>query len=715
MLTRTLTWWAASIIGGVVVVSSATACGGDDNSFTALPDAGVDGSGATGGDGTGGSGASGAAGGAAGAGAADAGGCESTTDCPTGQVCNRTNATCVECMIDGDCGIGTRCVNNQCEALPGCTNSLDCVGQGSRLVCDTVARECVQCMTAADCAENHDCLDRQCVAYTPCVNSLDCPSGQVCDDRINRCVECVTSTDCGTGNKCVGNICRPECESDNQCTPHGLLCSRNAGYCVECVRDEDCAEARYCGQSFGICAPDVCTPGAQRCENNVVQTCSSNGSGWASPLSCGALQTCKQSGSSASCQDWICTPSVVQCDTATGSEKIVQCSADGLAQALKQDCGLTGQVCFAAQCRDVVCNAGQRFCSNGQVRQCSAKGHESTLVTSCTTNQYCDDATAACRTRVCTPDAPACNGSVATTCNSLGSGYLTGGTDCTLSSLVCSQGECKSQVCTPSTNFCELGNVQRCAADGMSSTLWTTCTSSQYCDDETATCRARLCTPDAPACNGNVATTCNSLGSGYLAGGSDCGSLYCVSGTCQSALFVEDFEDGDFDGWTALNAFYTRSVTNTTAAAGTFSLVQMKSTNGSIHYDGLSRTFTSPVQPARISWWARAEQVNQHVAYFIPMATTSTGSDVVFVYFTASGQISVGGNTTVFATYVASRWYNIELRNINWTARTFDVYVDGVLLRASLGMRGTGTSISRLDLYNYSGVGTAYWDHIEFQ
>jgi hypothetical protein len=332
-------------------------------------------------------------------------------------------------------------VNNACQAGPSaCRNSLDCVGAPNP-VCDIATGACVQCVIPNDCPDNNDCTDHLCVPYVPCVNSLDCISGLICDTSVGRCVECVASQDCDSTRTCVGNSCRPICESDNQCTPLGLLCNRNVGYCVECLRHEDCTESRHCAS--GACKTDVCTPGAQRCENNAVYTCDAAGSGWGTPSFCGSLQTCKQTTSSTSCQNWICTPSTSQCDTS--SERVMQCSADGLAQALKEDCG--SQVCVAATCKPVICSAGTRRCSGNLVLQCSPKGDAETTYDTCTTAEYCDDVTKTCVTKICTPDAPACNGTFATTCNSIGSGYTGASTNPTAASRASSVCKARARTC----------------------------------------------------------------------------------------------------------------------------------------------------------------------------------------------------------------------------------------------------------------------------
>jgi hypothetical protein len=668
--------------------------------------------GATGGNGGSATGGSAGSGGAGGSGATTdgAGGCTSTGACPTGQVCDRTSNRCVQCLIDGDCSVGTRCIDNSCQAPTTCRNSLDCAG-AQNPVCDAATGQCVQCVVPNDCPDSNDCISQTCTPYLACNSSLDCPNRQVCETTIGRCVECITSSDCGDTRTCVGNACRLRCESDNQCTPLGLLCSPNTGYCAECLRDENCVESRFC--SSGVCVPDVCTPGAQRCQDNAVQTCNAAGSGWAS-AACSTYQTCKETTSGVSCQNWICTPSTAQCDQTT--ERVMQCSADGLAQAVIQDCGT--QVCVNATCKPVICSAGTRRCAGNIVYQCSTKGDAETVSDTCTSFEHCDDVTRACVTNICTPNQPACDGNVATTCNSIGSGYT--GTRTTCTGQYCVNGVCSDQICVPNSRFCDTGNVVRqCSADGLSATLYQSCTTSQYCDDTTATCKAMICTPNLPACNGNSTTTCNSLGSGYTSAGTSCGSLYCVSGVCQTALFAEDWEDGDYNGWTVLSGSYTtRAVQNSVAANGTTWSLQLTKSGGGSGDDGLSRIFSTPLQPTRVSWWARAAQTNMPVAYFMMYPTSSSSDYIAWMYFNDTSQISCrGSGSAILRPYIANQWYHIEFRNINWTSRTFDYYIDNVLVQASVGMSGSGTAVGKLNLHDWStsSTATAYWDQIEFQ
>ncbi|MGL4597059.1 MAG: T9SS type A sorting domain-containing protein, partial [Bacteroidia bacterium] len=58
------------------------------------------------------------------------------------------------------------------------------------------------------------------------------------------------------------------------------------------------------------------------------------------------------------------------------------------------------------------------------------------------------------------------------------------------------------------------------------------------------------------------------------------------------------------------------------------------------------------------------------------------------------------------------QWYHIEMRNINFTAHTFDIYINNVLQYTSFPFRSaTQNSISRLHLYNFNN-GVGVWDNI---
>jgi hypothetical protein len=86
---------------------------------------------------------------------------------------------------------------------------------------------------------------------------------------------------------------------------------------------------------------------------------------------------------------------------------------------------------------------------------------------------------------------------------------------------------------------------------------------------------------------------------------------------------------------------------------------------------------------------------------------------LVYIYFSSMNTINLNQgyeiSDIIRVPYELDRWYHIELRNIDWSARTFDYYVDGVLVRQSAVLSGTGSSISQLDLFCYQGE-TVYFD-----
>jgi hypothetical protein len=309
-----------------------------------------------------------------------------------------------------------------------------------------------------------------------------------------------------------------------------------------------------------------------------------------------------------------------------------------------------------------------------------------------------------CKAQVCTPNQAVCNGTIATTCAADGSGYAKGH-DCLGSGELCYDGTCHYGPMS-SWTFCSGSQVVRCYTDGDCESH-ATCTSAQYCDSATATCKSLLCTPNQPTCNSNnTPTVCSADGMSYVNDGAPCGSQRCVSGTCQDALFAEDFEDGDLAGWQVSNGAGW-SITTTHAAAGT--LHGLWGENGSIY-----QTFAG-LKPNRISWWVMAPLDTVESGHFALTSTSGQDRLIATSYFKNDGTLVLVLDTEpVVIPYAANIWYHIELRNFNWTAKTFDYYVNDTLIRAAFPFQATdATSIGRLDLSN-PGVVTAYWDQIAF-
>jgi hypothetical protein len=63
--------------------------------------------------------------------------------------------------------------------------------------------------------------------------------------------------------------------------------------------------------------------------------------------------------------------------------------------------------------------------------------------------------------------------------------------------------------------------------------------------------------------------------------------------------------------------------------------------------------------------------------------------------------------------YVADTWYQVELRDIDWEASTFDLYVDRSAVGVKLPFLTPASAVDALHLYSASGESTAYLDDIE--
>jgi hypothetical protein len=208
-----------------------------------------------------------------------------------------------------------------------------------------------------------------------------------------------------------------------------------------------------------------------------------------------------------------------------------------------------------------------------------------------------------------------------------------------------------------------------------------------------------MCAAGLPTCNGETLTTCNAQGNGYHAGGTACAPMHCSSGACRTPFFIENFEDGDAVGWNPTSGTLGASaVTNATAAAGTtYSFDE----SGAM----LQRTLPSTCQPIALSFWARATDTQAATINFVGVASITFSAQVNF----GPGYITLGGQKTLFSVpYQLNTWYHVEIRNIDWQAQTFDVFInDGFV--ASAQAAGFLSPVSILQL---SATGSFYWDEI---
>jgi inhibitor of cysteine peptidase len=178
-----------------------------------------------------------------------------------------------------------------------------------------------------------------------------------------------------------------------------------------------------------------------------------------------------------------------------------------------------------------------------------------------------------------------------------------------------------------------------------------------------------------------------------------------------TSFFYEGFETGTLAGWAIDSDSYTRTVTNLDPAFGTYSFMQTGGDNQ--HYDGISRSFPS-INPTRISFYVKtAETYNSTATFVVGDNDVTTNHGIIFFQmYESHPNISYGESWRSGGDCGFGKWCHIEFRNIDWSGKSFDFYVNGALKHEGVPFRSkTTTSLTRLHLYNFS-IGQSSFDEI---
>ena len=182
--------------------------------------------------------------------------------------------------------------------------------------------------------------------------------------------------------------------------------------------------------------------------------------------------------------------------------------------------------------------------------------------------------------------------------------------------------------------------------------------------------------------------------------------------TAQCTPILSDgFESGSYSpAWvTSLPDF---SVTAGMAAVGNY---KIESTGASAHLNGISSTFPAST-PNEVSWYIYPQGTAFATNYLVLGNNSSTATDcMVFSHWYNSpmGIRFLGSGTATFQyPGTTGQWYFIQLKNINYVARTFDIYINNTLQQTAFPFRSSTLSdITKVHLYNVF-QSTATWDEI---
>lgn len=477
----------------------------------------------------------------------------SDDDACKGGSCDVEAGHCIECAVDRDCGDSERCSDGFCIVYAACEATSDC--DAGRL-CDTDQGACVGCLGDNNCGVGAACSDGTCVGR--CRKNEDCPAVYHCSkndlcafdvceaDRAscfgagNASLLCTPDGDafdllpCESNESCVVTGGEAECQA-RACTPgewacdeaylHAELCAsdgRGVVQSVDCTKDGQVCDG-------GECVAQICEPESVRCDGAAIASCSFSGT----------TEQLRSCGENERCDTLTVTCVGRACEADSGgclAETLATCNEEGSAfEATGRDCADSGLACWEGGCHEIVCDGGAQ-CVNGDSYSCSANRTQFELTQACdsASGQFCNAETGQCQPFVCEPGQPTCNGDLSTSCADDGSHALDVGVDCAATGKRCWAAECLLPICEDGTYQCSDSTVQRCVQKGTALETVQECAEGTVCDLEFGTCRVQKCIADGPACDGNVATTCDSLGLGYTGATEDCSAdrKVCVAGAC---------------------------------------------------------------------------------------------------------------------------------------------------------------------------------------
>ncbi len=176
-------------------------------------------------------------------------------------------------------------------------------------------------------------------------------------------------------------------------------------------------------------------------------------------------------------------------------------------------------------------------------------------------------------------------------------------------------------------------------------------------------------------------------------------------------VFFDGFESGSYTPtWTLGPGMSSAAATTTNPASGSY---RIEGTGGSGHLNGLTATFPTS-NPTEVSWDINPQGSIATNYVVIGGTGLTTNNCLAFVYWNGGvGRIRFVSSTSFDFVATPGSWYHIELKNINYTLRTFDIWVNGVSINTSFPFRSsTLTSLNTVHLYNFnSGVGV--WDDVQ--
>ncbi len=175
----------------------------------------------------------------------------------------------------------------------------------------------------------------------------------------------------------------------------------------------------------------------------------------------------------------------------------------------------------------------------------------------------------------------------------------------------------------------------------------------------------------------------------------------------ESRILHESF-DSNHDNWKVLPGQKATIEISTDKAVGLGSVsLEQTGTNG------MSEALQSPAKgsPRHVSFYTRVSATDVSAGY---MELRSGGFPTLLWSIQPSG-MGLEGDSQLRTErpFEADTWYHVELRNIDWTARTADLYVDSQLISLAVKNLANFPSFDEILLYSTSSGSKVWWDNLE--
>lgn len=215
--------------------------------------------------------------------------CVLDSQCPYGSYCGANRGCSPGCRDDGDCPLGTPCLNGQCDETPGaCTSNAFC-DYGDLCSNNRCVAHAQKSQLCEDCGGNNqfacldDCLIDSSVVPTACTSDSQCDRGSCEPARCATDDDCPNGGSCGFLGTCSTKICQgafcgaSDCSETNPC-PRGYACGKLqavsgtqctlGGAAGQCGSNRACVGGGENGEvGFCSCAADADCPLGTACEN----------------------------------------------------------------------------------------------------------------------------------------------------------------------------------------------------------------------------------------------------------------------------------------------------------------------------------------------------------------------------------------------------------------------------------------------------------------